>query len=165
MSYWGIKEGANLTRLRMAKGMSQEYVAGKIGSTKRSVQNWESGRDEPSKKFVHHMAFLYSVPISEITGFKEDDADAEVKTSEIPVEAVLAENNHNNDIRVAPDGIVDPNNLYTLYVSPKAFEIVKLMAYVQIKSCREIVETAIREYALMMDWEKAVSNLFAEDLS
>lgn len=64
---WSIKQGSKLKTLRINKGFDHAYVANKLNINVTSISNWETGRNKPKPKHLHDIAFLYNVPIEEIT--------------------------------------------------------------------------------------------------
>ena len=55
---WGIVNGARVKALRIRNGLSQVYIANKLGISRNSVQNWELGKYGPQDDKLRRLAFL-----------------------------------------------------------------------------------------------------------
>lgn len=53
---------------RKAKGLTQSQVAESLGVEQPTVQRWESGVNEPSNRYIRHLAVLLGVSVSDIIG-------------------------------------------------------------------------------------------------
>lgn len=62
--------GKNLRALRKAHGMSQSFLADKIGNTQRNVSYWERGETEPDIDTIIAIADLFDVSIDDLVGRK-----------------------------------------------------------------------------------------------
>lgn len=61
-----------ITQLREEKGLSQRALAKKIGASPKAVNFWESGKVEPSAKFICALADEFEVSCDYLLG-REDD--------------------------------------------------------------------------------------------
>ena len=59
--------GAALRSLRQEAHYSQEKVAGMIGTTRRTVSNWENGKCEPSHSHLMLFARCFGVSLDYLT--------------------------------------------------------------------------------------------------
>lgn len=59
---------AAFRRLRAKSGMTQQEIADKVGVTKVSVGQWESGKATPRPAKLQALADLFGVPVSELLG-------------------------------------------------------------------------------------------------
>ena len=55
---------------RIARHMSQEYLAEQLGVTRQAVSKWESGTSEPSTANLLALAKLYDISLDELVGLK-----------------------------------------------------------------------------------------------
>ena len=55
-----------LEAARRNKRMSQDYVAEKMGTTRATIHNWESGKTKIDAESLTHLCELYEVPIQHI---------------------------------------------------------------------------------------------------
>jgi transcriptional regulator with XRE-family HTH domain len=58
--------GARLQRLRKARGVSQAYIAGRLGVSKPTVWAWEHGKAHPIGSRMEALAEALGVPLSEL---------------------------------------------------------------------------------------------------
>ena len=65
------KLGAKLRSLRQEAHYSQEKVAGMIGTTRRTVSNWENGKCEPSNSHLILFARCFDVSLDYLMGRSE----------------------------------------------------------------------------------------------
>jgi len=63
----------DLRRAHGGKGLRQDEVAEKVGTTANTVARWESGTYKPSAKDLHKLSVLFGVSISVFFPQKEDD--------------------------------------------------------------------------------------------
>lgn len=54
----------NLREIHTSSGMTQVFVAGKIGVKKQTFQYWISGRSEPSFNYLGRLAGVYGIDCS-----------------------------------------------------------------------------------------------------
>lgn len=75
--------GANLRRVRKARGLSQEKAGELVGLSRSTMGYYEQGRRNPSLQSLHKMAVAYDVDLSEFFRFERfvpaylDDEDPE----------------------------------------------------------------------------------------
>ena len=146
---WNIKQGSKLKTLRMRKGFDQAYVANKLNVNITSISNWETGKNKPKPKHLHDLAFLYNVPIEEIT-----EADV---ISVSPESAELAKT------------LSRANPVLLPYLEPikpqksKYADLVAFMSMVSDRSEQEIIDSAIECYARSFPWQTLVEQHFLGD--
>lgn len=63
--------GEQIKNLRIAKGLSQVDLAGKLGVTKQSVSNWENENIMPSIDMLIKIAGFFSVTTDFLLGLSE----------------------------------------------------------------------------------------------
>lgn len=61
-----------IKQLREEKGISQRALANKIGASAKAVNFWESGKVEPSAKFILSLANVFECTADFLLG-REDD--------------------------------------------------------------------------------------------
>lgn len=61
-----VRFGANLKRLRVAKGLSQAHVAAELGVSGPAISGWESGRARPKHDRLTALAALLGVPATQL---------------------------------------------------------------------------------------------------
>ena len=61
----------NLREARMARNMTQEFVAEALGLTRQTVSKWERGLTDPSTANLLALAKLYAVPPEQLLGGNE----------------------------------------------------------------------------------------------
>lgn len=59
--------GDNLRILRMERGMTQEDIANRLGITRFSIANYETGRRAPSVSTLKKYAQMFGMPLDQIT--------------------------------------------------------------------------------------------------
>jgi len=60
--------GARIRQLRLARGLTQDELADKIGVQEKTVSRWESGRHSGYQRNLNALAAALEVPPEEITG-------------------------------------------------------------------------------------------------
>ena len=79
-----IKTGNFIKELRKEKGMTQEELAEKLSTYRRTVSRWETGRNLPDIDILLEMAELFNVELIEIIdGERKNNID--IKESNIKV--------------------------------------------------------------------------------
>ncbi|AJA09203.1 XRE family transcriptional regulator [Sphingopyxis fribergensis] len=73
-----LRFGANLKRLRIARGLSQATVAEQMGVSAPSISGWESGRARPKHDRMGVLADLLGVPVSQLLVDASSSASAEL---------------------------------------------------------------------------------------
>lgn len=58
--------GETIRAHRMARNMTQEFIAGELGVSRQAVSKWESGASEPSTSNLLALARLFGVPAEEL---------------------------------------------------------------------------------------------------
>ena len=61
----------NIRRLRLAAGMEQKELAARLGLTKNSTSNWETGRARPDIYHIPQLCAIFSVTPYELLGMEE----------------------------------------------------------------------------------------------
>ena len=67
--------GNRLKNLRKSLGYSQEVLASKVGSTKRTISYYESESDNPPAKLLVSLAEVLNVSVSVLLGTEEPKYD------------------------------------------------------------------------------------------
>lgn len=70
--------GANLKRLRIAKGLSQARVAAELGVSGPAISGWESGRARPKHDRLAALAALLGVPAGQLLVDLDTDPSEEL---------------------------------------------------------------------------------------
>ncbi len=133
---WDIKRGSHLKILRMRKGLTQEYVAKKIGVNVASMQNWESGKICPSGIYQKPLAFLYSATIDEL--LSGEDA---IEPPEVKKEVQTAEKK--------PEILDDRRS---------TVELVELLTKLTGKNRSDIIREAVKMYAASLNWSEVIEH-------
>lgn len=76
-----MKFGENLKNIRKSKNISQEYLAEKLGVSRQSVSNWETGENFPSMNNIMCLCEIFKCKINDLV--HEDFTDIESLDSEI----------------------------------------------------------------------------------
>ena len=58
--------GDKLKKLRIARGMNQEELAGKLGVSQKTISSWETNRTEPTMGTVQAIADMFQVTTDEL---------------------------------------------------------------------------------------------------
>lgn len=58
--------GNNIKEYRVAKNMTQEFVAERIGVSRQAVSKWESGASDPSTTNLFALAELFEISAEEL---------------------------------------------------------------------------------------------------
>lgn len=77
--------GANVRRLRMLRGLSQEKLGVEIGLTFQQIQKYEKGSNRVSGSRIVQLARIFSVPVSELFRGVSDDNKAPSIAPDDPV--------------------------------------------------------------------------------
>ncbi len=81
----------NIKRLRLARGLSQEEVAGKLHVVRQTVSKWETGLSVPDAEALLRLAEILSVPVSQLLGLEEESAAVDLAEELARVNQLLAE--------------------------------------------------------------------------
>lgn len=146
---WGIKQGSKLKELRIKKGFGQAYVANKLSVNITSISNWETGKNKPKPKHLHDMAFLYNVPIEEIT---------EPETSGAINSSIAAVSSSIGTYKFSSEGIT-----FEPQFDKTTSEIVAFMSMLTGKSEFEITAEAVKHYALMFNWSDCIKQKYFDE--
>ena len=65
--------GEKIKMIREKSGMSQEKLARQVGVGLKTVEKWESGRDEPDREILKRIAAALKTPLHELTGEEVPD--------------------------------------------------------------------------------------------
>ena len=63
--------GASLKRLRMERGLSQEELARRLGTSKQAISRYENGARVPKISTVSALAAALDAPLTALTGEEE----------------------------------------------------------------------------------------------
>ena len=72
--------GANIKRFRLAKGLTQEQLAGLLSVSTAAVSKWEMQNSYPDITLLFPLAHLFGVSVDELMGYDEARAKEEVET-------------------------------------------------------------------------------------
>ncbi len=67
----GLNE--NIKKYRLARGISQVELAGKLGITKQCVSNWENDNIQPSVDMLIKLARFFRVSTDDLLGLSDSD--------------------------------------------------------------------------------------------
>lgn len=144
---WSIKQGSKLKTLRMRKGFDQAYVANKLNINVTSISNWETGRNKPKPKHLHDIAFLYNVPIEEITG-----SDVKLLEAKEMVSSSIG------TYKFSSEGLT-----FEPQFDKATSEIIAFMSMLTGKSELEITAEAVKHYALMFNWSECIKQKYFDE--
>ncbi|MDR0916406.1 MAG: helix-turn-helix transcriptional regulator [Oscillospiraceae bacterium] len=86
-----IQIGDNLKRLRRLRGVTQEELAGALGTSPQSVSNWERGDCYPDMELVPRIAGYFDVTLDDLFGMADLRSDARIAETQKRVEAIFGE--------------------------------------------------------------------------
>ena len=69
----------NFTKLRKERRWKTTQIAKECGVSRQSVNQWESGRANPSEENVRKLSHILEVPLSKISTFKDEAATSDLK--------------------------------------------------------------------------------------
>lgn len=139
---WSITQGAKLAELRIKKGFTQKYVAGKVGVHPTTMVHWENGKNCPNSKYLHDLAFLYNVTVEELMGMEPIKKDEVVTSPE-------------KNTWTASYLAFQPEKPET-----KFSELVDLMADLTGRTSAEIIDSAIQCYAMQFPWQTCIQQRY-----
>ena len=70
--------GTNIKRLRLAKGLTQEQLAGLLSISTAAVSKWEAKNTYPDITMLFPLAEIFGVSVDELLGYDEAKAKADV---------------------------------------------------------------------------------------
>lgn len=82
-----------IKQLREEKGISQRALAQKIGASAKAVNFWESGKVEPSAKFICALADVFECTCDYLLGRSDDLGNVNVMRGLSDTEKLLLELN------------------------------------------------------------------------
>ena len=72
-----------LKELRISKGISASFVAKKLGISRDTVRNMETGRTSPKLDWIPTLSFLYGISIEElINGYLKEKKEKEEREND-----------------------------------------------------------------------------------
>ena len=77
----------NIRRLRRARGLSQEELAGRLGVSRQSVSLWEQGETNPTVENIYAMADVLEVSFDELMASHTDGAVSPLPVEDEPLTA------------------------------------------------------------------------------
>ena len=77
----------NIRRLRRARGLSQEELAGRLGVSRQSVSLWEQGETNPTVENIYAMADVLEVSFDELMASHTDGAVSPLPAEDEPLTA------------------------------------------------------------------------------
>lgn len=69
----------NITKLRKAHGLNQEKFAEKIGVSRETIRNWESGKSTPRGKNLKTICDVFNVTLEELSEKQPFEEEAKIK--------------------------------------------------------------------------------------
>lgn len=70
--------GTNIKRLRLAKGLTQEQLAGLLSISTAAVSKWEAKNTYPDITMLFPLAEIFGVSVDELLGYDEEKARKEI---------------------------------------------------------------------------------------
>lgn len=70
--------GANIKRLRMAKGITQEQLSSAMNVTCAAVSKWERSETYPDITLLQPLAYYFGVSLDELMGYNQEKIQAEI---------------------------------------------------------------------------------------
>ena len=77
----------NIRRLRRARGLSQEELAGRLGVSRQSISLWEQGETNPTVENIYAMADVLEVSFDELMASHTDGAVSPLPAEDEPLTA------------------------------------------------------------------------------
>ena len=74
-----LQVGMNIRELRRRQGVTQEGLAGKLGTTPQAVSRWESGVGYPDIELLPHIADAFGVSLDELFGKDAREKEAKIQ--------------------------------------------------------------------------------------
>lgn len=68
-----MRLGKNLAAARKKSGLSQEYVAEKLGVSRQTISNWELDETLPDIRQSKKLSSIYKLSLDELIDFDEDE--------------------------------------------------------------------------------------------
>lgn len=113
---------AAFRRLRAKSGMTQQEIADKVGVTKVSVGQWESGKATPRPAKLQALADLFGVPVSELLG--EGPGNQPTPSDYVTLPVAVAGHAGEFTDEFEPDEVVDvPRTVWESIGDPDAYII------------------------------------------
>lgn len=94
-----------LTALRKKNNLNQSELGEKVGVSRYTISNWETGKQTPSLKETAQLASYLNVPITYLLG-QDDDVTTDTKKASAALEAKTGGRNDpffNSNARLAPE--------------------------------------------------------------
>lgn len=158
---WGIVNGARVKALRIRKGLSQVYIANKLGISRQSVQNWELGKYGPQDDKLRGLAFLLNATIEELTEagtettatfFQDQD---EPKTAE-----TIAEEQY--DLQGVRSITYEERQAHDDQKRKPTSDLVALLSMVTGRTEAEIIRDAVLQYAKGLNWQDVIGSYMGD---
>lgn len=83
--------GEKLQRLRKARGMSQEELAGMLSVTRQTVSKWERGQSSPELEYISQLSDLFGVTADYLIKPTDANTDFAVLLEAMSAERMAAE--------------------------------------------------------------------------
>lgn len=74
-----ITIGANIKRLRVQKGVTQEQLSVAMNVTCAAVSKWERGETYPDITLLQPLAFYFGVTLDDLMGYSQEKTKAEIE--------------------------------------------------------------------------------------
>ena len=74
-----ITVGANIKRLRIGKGITQEQLSEAMNVTCAAVSKWERGETYPDITLLQPLAYYFGVTLDELMGYDKEKMQTEIE--------------------------------------------------------------------------------------
>lgn len=152
---WGIVNGAKVKALRIRKGLSQVYIANKLGISRQTVQNWEIGKYGPQDDKLRGLAFLLNATIEELTeAGKETTAEFDQDQDEPKTLETIAEEKYGlQGVRS-----ITYEERQARDARKPTSDLVALLSMVTGRTEADIIREAVLQYAKGLDWQDVIGS-------
>lgn len=158
---WGIVNGARVKALRIRKGLSQVYIANKLGISRQSVQNWELGKYGPQDDKLRGLAFLLNATIEELTEAGTETATAFDQDQDEPKTAeTIAEEKYG--LQGVRSITYEERQAHDDQKRKPTSDLVALLSMVTGRSEAEIIRDAVLQYAKGLDWQDVIGSYMGD---
>lgn len=154
---WGIVNGARVKALRIRKGLSQVYIANKLGISRQSVQNWELGKYGPQDDKLRGLAFLLNATIEELTeAGTETTTEFDQDQDEPKTVETIAEEKY--DLQGVRSITYEERQAQDDQKRKPTSDLVALLSMVTGRSETDIIRDAVLQYANGLDWQDVIGS-------
>lgn len=154
-----VKTGKFLSELRRERGLTQEQLAEKIGTSNKTISRWENGNYMPPVEMLMVLSEFYGVSINEILSGRRLDQNEAQSAAEENLKSVLEE---------SPFSLEEKKNYFTqkwkkehwyTFVLPSAIAIIFIIVSALLDNplgvgigCMIPVPARIISYNVMMSY-------------